>query len=71
MTSSFEPAGAFQRSAPGGYVQISGYTSLPPDMYPPAKIIDLSATPAPINTYNATVNLTWTATGANLDKGIG
>jgi hypothetical protein len=40
-------------------------------MYPPAKIIDFSATPAPIKTYSAIVNLTWTATGANLDKGIG
>ena len=71
MTTTASQAEAFQRSEAGGYVEISGYSSLPPDMYPPSKITDLEAFPEPIALYDATVNVTWTATGDNLDKGVG
>ena len=71
MTSSSIAAEAFERSDPGSYVQVYGYSSLPPTTYPPSKITDLKGSPEDVQQYNVTLNVTWTATGNNLDKGTG
>jgi hypothetical protein len=71
ITSINSPTSAFQRSAVGGLIDISGYSAATSAsaLFPPSQIADLVTSLA--DTTTSTVTIMWTAVGAYLDQGNG